>query len=117
MPNKPPRMRLSPEEQAFLGRWMYDELHYQGEPGPAKQLQIVHGAVPADLGALIAAAIPDPLDQEAAALAVPQDFTPSWPWPSSAIYRERLEEAIRLLVLRGPGNGGRPEKNQVTQKR
>src|SRR5437016_3109135 len=99
MPNKHPRMNLSPEERAFLGRWMYDELHYQDEPGPAKQLQIEHGAIPADLAALIAAGIPDPVEQEAVALAVPRDLTPNWPWSTPGIYRGRLEEAKRLLAL------------------
>ena len=35
--------------------------------GPAKRLQVDHHVIPADLATLIAAAIPDPKDQEEAA--------------------------------------------------
>ena len=56
-------MRLSRDEESFLRHWMYDEVHYQDGPGPAKRLQLEHGAVPADLATLIAAAIPDAADQ------------------------------------------------------
>ena len=64
MPNKHPRMRLSREEEVFLRHWMYDETHYQEGPGPAKQLQLRHRAIPADLAAIIAAAFPDLSEQE-----------------------------------------------------
>src|SRR5438067_13392062 len=72
MPNKHPRMKLSPEEEAFLRHWMYDEVHYADGPGPAKQLQLHHGVAPADLALLIAAGIPDPADQEAAGSGPPE---------------------------------------------
>ena len=66
MPNKHPLMNLFREEEVFLRRWMYDEVHFQDGRGPAKNLQLEHGVVSADLSILIAAAIPDLADQEAA---------------------------------------------------
>jgi len=50
----------------LLRHWMYDEVHYQDGTGPAKRLQLQHRAIPADLAVLIAAAIPEPSDQEEA---------------------------------------------------
>jgi hypothetical protein len=51
-------MRLSDEEAHFLRHWMRDEVHYQDGQGPAKRLQLLHYAIPADLAMLIATAIP-----------------------------------------------------------
>jgi hypothetical protein len=79
MRNKHLPMKLSPEEEIYLRHWMYDELHYQEGPGAAKRLQLEHGVVPADLAALIAAAIPAPADQQAAGLGPPPAAAPIWP--------------------------------------
>jgi hypothetical protein len=97
MPNKLPRMRLSLEEEAFLRRWMYDEVHYQDGVGPAKRLQVEHRVPPADLAAIIAAAIPDPAEQEAAGSAPPPGGLPNWPWPGDTL-RLRLAEARAALA-------------------
>jgi len=53
MPSKHPLMKLSRDEELFLRHWMYDEVHYLEGQGPAKQLQVQHGAIAADLGTLI----------------------------------------------------------------
>ena len=66
MPKTYPRMRLSRDEENFLRHWMYEEVHYRDGPGPAKELQRDHRAVPADVGMVIAAAIPEPAEQAAA---------------------------------------------------
>jgi hypothetical protein len=92
-------MRLSREEDAFLRRWMYDEAHYRDGPGPAKALQIQHRVPPADLAAVIAAAIPDPADQEAAGHGPPPMDPPAWPWAGDA-FRDRLTEARAVLAAR-----------------
>ncbi len=73
-------MKLSPEEELFLRHWMYEEFHYQDGPGPAKQLQLQHRAIPAELAFIIAAAIPDLDEQEAAGKDPPPVPVPSWPW-------------------------------------
>lgn len=102
MPNKHPRMRLSPEEEAFLRHWMYDEVRYQDGPGPAKRLQVQHRAAPADLADLIAAALPDPAEQEALGLGPPPAEAPAWPW-SGAAFASRLAEARAVLDERPRG--------------
>ena len=99
MPNKYPRMRLSPEEEAFLRRWIYDEAHYQEGPGPAKRLQVQHRVRPADLAVVIAAAFPDPGEQEAAGRVPAGADPPPWPWSEEA-FRERLAEARANLAQR-----------------
>ena len=96
MPNKHPLMRLSPDEELFLRHWMYDEVHYQDRLGPAKRLQLQHRAIPADLATLIAAAIPDPAEQEAAGLSLPATKSLTWPW-SEAGLSQRLAEARAVL--------------------
>jgi hypothetical protein len=68
MPNHSPLMKLSRDEELFLRHWMYDEVHYEEGPGPAKRLQLEHQAILGDLAMLIAAAIPDPIEQERAGL-------------------------------------------------
>jgi hypothetical protein len=93
-------MKLSPEEEAFLRRWMYDEVHYQDGPGPAKQLQLQHRVIPADLATIIAAAIPDPAEQERASLDPPTDPV-AWPWSSQSAWDGRLSEARATLAQRG----------------
>jgi len=103
MPKTPPRMRLSRDEERFLRHWIYDEAHYQDGPGPAKRLQVQHRIVPADLATLIAAALPDPLDQEAAGLGPPPTEPPTWPW-SEASWQARLAEARAALGGPDPGN-------------
>jgi hypothetical protein len=103
MPNKHPRMRLSPEEQAFLCQWMYDETHYRDGQGLAKQLQLQHRAAPADLALLIAAAIPDAAAQEAASLAPRLPEAPTWPWSDETLLA-RLAEARALLAERHRGH-------------
>ena len=99
MPNKHPLLRLSPEEEQFLRHWMYDEVHYQEGPGPAKRLQLQHGAVPADLAVLLAAAMPDPADQDAAGRGPPPEEPPMWPWLGEAL-QARLAEARIVLAER-----------------
>ena len=101
MPNNHPRMRLSPDEDLFLRHWMYDEVHYQDRPGPAKRLQLQHRAIPADLAMLIAAAIPDPLEQEQAGLSLPAITSLTWPW-SEAGLNQRLAEARNVLAEQVP---------------
>ena len=81
MPNKLPLLKLSPEEDNYLRHWIYDETHYEEGPGPAKRLQLQYHAVPADLAALIAAALPDPAEQETAGTG------PSPPQPARASWR------------------------------
>ena len=99
MPNTYHPMKLSLEEEAFLRRWMYDELHYQEGVGPAKRLQVQHGAIPADLASLIAAAIPASADQEAAAQGACADTPPTWPWTNEA-FLSRLRQARAYLADR-----------------
>ena len=92
-------MRLSPEEEIFLRWWMYDEVHFQEGRGPAKQLQLAHQAIPADLASIIAAAIPDPLEQEKAGLGPPPTGPVTWPW-SEASLQARLAEARGAVASR-----------------
>ena len=99
MPNKLPLMKLSREEELFLRRWMYDEVHFQDGSGPAKQLQLAHRAIPADLASLIAAAIPDPLEQETAGLGPPPSEPVAWPWSETGLHT-RLAEARAALAGR-----------------
>ena len=99
MPNKHPRMRLSLEEEAFLRCWIYEEAHYQEGVGPAKRLQVQHGVTPADLAIVIAAAIPEPAEQEAMALEIPAVGRPVWPWSADELTR-RLAEARAILAGR-----------------
>jgi hypothetical protein len=96
MPNKHSLMKLCRDEELFLRHWMYDEVHYQDGRGPAKQLQLQRRAIPADLATLIAAAIPDPADQEAAGLGPPPAEPLSWPWSEEALCA-RLAEARAAL--------------------
>jgi hypothetical protein len=92
-------MKLSREEEQFLRHWMHDEVHYQDGQGFAKRLQLLHHAIPADLAILIAAAIPDPADQEAAGLTPPADVPLTWPWSDEG-FRARLAEARTILAER-----------------
>jgi hypothetical protein len=92
-------MKLSREEETFLRHWMHDEVHYQEGVGPAKELQVFHRASPADLADLIAAAIPNVSDQEAAGNSPPTLMRPIWPW-SQETFRARLEEARDVLAER-----------------
>jgi hypothetical protein len=89
-------MKLSPDEELFLRHWMYDEVHFQEGQGPAKRLQVQHEIAPADLAALIAAAIPDPADQEAAGAGPPPATAPMWPWTAEG-FHSRLAEARAIL--------------------
>ena len=100
MPNKHPPMRLSRDEERFLRHWMYDEVHFKEGRGPAKQLQIAHGVVPAQLAELIAAALPDPAEQLAAGLGPPPAEAPTWPW-TEATLQKRLAEARALCAGHG----------------
>jgi hypothetical protein len=117
MPNKLPQMRLSGDEEVFLRHWMYDEVHYREGRGPAKQLQIQHRAAPADLAILIAAAIPNPADQEAAGLGPPPAESPTWPWPEDVL-RSRLAEARAALALAhaSPESGSEVGPNPALQR-
>ena len=103
MPNKPPRMKLSPEEEAFLRHWVYDEAHYREGQGPAKRLQLEHHVRPADLAVLLAAGMPDPTEQQAAGEGPPPAGPPAWPW-SDDTFRARLNQARGLLNLSPAGS-------------
>jgi hypothetical protein len=124
MPSKRPLMKLSRDEEVFLRHWIYDEVHYEEGRGPAKNLQIQHQAVPADLAVLIAAAMPDPVEQEAAGLGPPPAEPPSWPWSGDAL-RIRLDDARSALVLDhaipGPGLDVTPDlalqRTRLTRRR
>jgi hypothetical protein len=89
-------MKLSPDKERFLRRWMYDEVHLQEGRGPAKQLQLEHSVVPSDLAILIAAAMPDLAQQEAAGLTCAPGMV-VWPWSNAAL-ESRLEEAHAALA-------------------
>jgi hypothetical protein len=102
MRNTRPLMKLSRDEEVFLRHWMYDEVHYRDGQGPAKRLQLEHRAVPADLAVLVAAALPDPADQEAAGLGPPPVEPPTWPW-SEQMLGARLSEARAVLFAGLPG--------------
>lgn len=91
MPKMHQRMRLSREEERFLRHWMYDEVHFRDGPGPAKRLQVQHGARPAEVAALIAAAMPDPAAQQAASNSPPTE-PPTWPWTTDE-FRNRVDAA------------------------
>src|SRR5689334_5539825 len=97
MPSKHPPMKLSRDEELFLRHWIYDEAHFRDGVGLAKRLQVENRVVPADLAALIAAAIPDPRDQEEAAF-TPPSISPRWPWPGD-VFQTRLTEARAALAL------------------
>jgi hypothetical protein len=113
MPSKRPLMKLYPDEELFLRHWMYDEVHYQDGQGPAKRLQLQHRAISADLATLVAAAIPDPADQEAAGLGPPPVEAPTWPWSEYAL-RTRLSEARSALSGTSEGNESEPHFDQST---
>jgi hypothetical protein len=93
------RVTLTPAEEAFLRRWMYDEVHYQEGTGPAKRLQVRHGVKPVHLAEIIAAAIPDPADQEATSRNPPGGGVPTWPWSEEG-FGARLAEARAVLAER-----------------
>ncbi len=97
MPKALPLMRLSRDEDVFLRHWMYDEVHYQDGAGRAKRLQLQHRASPADLAVLIAAALPDPFDQEQAGLGPLPVEPPRWPWSEEA-WGERRSQARAALA-------------------
>src|SRR5262245_46151848 len=98
MPSKHPPMRLSRDEERFLRQWVYDEAHFRNGIGPAKRLPVEHRVVPADLAALVAAAMPDPQEQAEAA-ANPLVSAPTWPWDGDT-FRARLAEARTVLASR-----------------
>ncbi len=99
MPNKPPPMRLSRDEENFLRHWMYDETHFREGTGPAKRLQREQRAVPGDLAVLIAAAMPDTAEQWAAGVGPPPADPPRWPWSGAAL-GARVAEANAVLAAR-----------------
>ena len=105
MPSKPPRMKLSRDEERFLRHWMYDEVHYHDGPGSAKRLQVQHRAIPADLATLIAAAMPNAEDQAAAGNGPPPTQPPAWPWSEETLQR-RVEEARAALANPKPRVAG-----------
>ena len=104
MPDKRLPMRLSRDEEMFLRHWIYDEAHYQEGPGAAKRLQLEHRAIPADLAVLIAAAIPDPVEQERAGMRRPTAELPCWPWTEESL-RNRVEEARAYVSAPGRSAG------------
>jgi hypothetical protein len=96
MPNMLPLMKLPRDEELFLRHWIYD-VHYQQAQGPAKRLRLQHRAIPADLALLVAAAMPDTIDEEAAGPGPPPDEAPTWPW-SEDTWQRRIVEARAFLV-------------------
>ncbi|MBX9584109.1 MAG: hypothetical protein K2X87_27735 [Gemmataceae bacterium] len=90
-------MSLSLDEALFLRRWVYDEARYRDGVGPDKRLQVERGVSPADLAALVAAAFPDPADQEATTVAPAGE--PTWPWGDDT-FLTRLSEARGVLADR-----------------
>ncbi len=96
-----PRMTLSPEEELFLRQWMFDEVHFEEGQGPAKRLQVAHGVRPGELSQLIAAALPDPAEQQAAVSEASRSTCPNWPW-SVQTFQDRLGEAQAILASRQP---------------
>src|SRR5437868_4655472 len=100
MPSKHPPMKLSRDEELFLRQWIYDEAHFLTGVGPAKRLQVEHRVIPADLATLIAAALPDPNEQEQAATTPPPANILAWPWPGSS-FQTRLSEARSVLASQG----------------
>ncbi len=101
MPNKLPLMKLSPDEAKYLKHWVYDEMHYQEGQGSAKKLQLKHQVTPADLAVLLAVAMPDSSEQEAASIGPPPSEPPVWPWPGDECKR-RIAEARSLLPRKTP---------------
>ncbi len=97
MPNTPPLLRLSPDEEEFLRRWIYDEAHYDSGTGQEKLLQLENTAIAAELGLLIAAGMPDPKAQLAASLEPPSARQITWPWTKEQL-RVRVEEARAVLA-------------------
>jgi hypothetical protein len=96
-------MKLSREEDIFLRHWMYDETHYRERTGPAKRLQVGHGAIPADLATIIAAAM-SLADQELAGIGPPPCEPATWPWSGDSLAK-RLAEAEGLLFWKKGGPG------------
>jgi hypothetical protein len=78
---------------------MYDEVHFREGTGPAKRFQVARSIPPADLVTIIAAAIPDPREQEAASLAPLPEEPPAWPWTDES-FRSRLAEAWGIIEAR-----------------
>src|SRR5260370_11943620 len=99
MPKTHPRLTLSPEEGLFLPQWMFDEVHFEDGQGPAKRLQVAQVVRPAELSFLIAAALPDPAEQQAAVSDVTRSACPTWPW-SVQSFQDRLGEAQAILASR-----------------
>lgn len=90
------QMKLSRDEDIFLRHWIYDEAHYREGQGRAKRLQVEHRVAPADLATLIAAAMPDLDEQQAAGVGPPPTEPPLWPWSEKAL-EARVAEAQSLL--------------------
>jgi hypothetical protein len=86
MASKRPVMTLSRDEEIFLRHWMYEEVNSGEGQGPAKRLQVQHRAVADDLAVLIAAAMPDPANQDAAGQGPPPKEPPIWPWPGGTLW-------------------------------
>lgn len=107
MRDKSVRMKLSREEELFLLQWMYDEWHFLEGRGPAKQLQVDQGAIPAHLATIIAAAWPDVKDQMRAGEGPPPSVSPCWPWTKERL-AARVAEASELLGVPMPERGAAP---------
>lgn len=76
-------------------------MHYQTSQGLAKRLQVTHHVAPAELAALLAVAMPDVLEQEAAGIGPPPPEPPVWPWQGDECKR-RIAEAKSLLARKLP---------------
>ena len=104
-------MKLSHDEEIFLRHWIYDEVHFREGTGAAKRLQVAHKISPADLALIIAAALTEPGEQEAAAEGPPPTEAPIWPWRSEDSCVGRIEEARELLGA--PWRGRAPQGGRV----
>jgi hypothetical protein len=78
---------------------MFDEVQFEEGQGPAKRQQVAQEVRPAELSLLIAAALPDPADQEAAVARASPSACPTWPW-SVQSFQDRLGEAQAILASR-----------------
>ena len=105
-------MKLSREEQLFLRHWMHDEVHYHDGTGPAKRLQLQYGAVPADLAVLIAAAISDISEQDAAGKGPPPKE------PAALAVVDGRNSSARRRGSRRPGrwSGHVSSQNEASRK-
>jgi hypothetical protein len=95
-------MKLSPKQENFLKHWMYEELHFRDKSlaRPAKELQRQQPVVPAQIAAIIAAWMPDPIEQDKVLQGPPPETPPEWPWASREEFQDLLSKATQELEER-----------------